>query len=228
MTIYSLAETDQQRGILALDSEFVECGGKGGKPEPCPTGRKAQVKKSAVKTAAPPQKKDTAKSIRAKKSHVPASKEMQDASEAVEVEAAKAIGATRSGDNSQSQQHDQGQKLRRGKENHVSEAIRMSYEATIDERSAGQVATNKGWRDFGRWVETLEGADELRHLTEYGWSNDMDTLEDELTTALHEVTPDEEVSATGHGILQILDTREPTEEVIVVGDGAGDEANDEA
>jgi hypothetical protein len=81
---------------------LIECGGKGGKPGPCPTGRKERPKigrTKGKKQPAPTPKKDSIKSARAKASYNPASKAKQDASEDWEVKAAKELGLVKSGDN---------------------------------------------------------------------------------------------------------------------------------
>jgi hypothetical protein len=99
----------------------------------------------------------------------------------------------------------------------------MTMALSIEGRAVGDVATNTGWRDFGEWVAELEGADDLRHLTEYGWyEGDLQLIEDQLAESLESAEPTPDQKSVGDGILTFVQDREPSATVIVVSDGIGE------
>jgi len=94
----------------------------------------------------------------------------------------------------------------------------MSLYAHFDNQDGGDVATNTGWRHFCAWVESLDNAENLRHLTEYGWSQDIPVVTSELLDALGSGEPSSSVAATGEGLLgKLRDNADAT--VIVISDG---------
>ena len=102
----------------------------------------------------------------------------------------------------------------------------MSLYASIDDKPAGDVATNGGWADFGRWVATLEGVTELRQLTEYGLADDAEQLAADLRGAVADGQPTLDQASIAAGLVVIADAAEPGE-VITVSDGVGVEEGGE-
>ena len=51
-------------------------------------------------------------------------------------------------------------------------------------RAPTTLASNTGWGDLCRWVDTLDDAPELKHLTVYGWSQDLPAVAGNLRSAL--------------------------------------------
>lgn len=102
----------------------------------------------------------------------------------------------------------------------------MSYYAQFDNKAAGDVATNSGWRDLCNWVAELEGVEELRHLTEHGWSENLDDVASELEAAIKSGKPEQDVADTASGLLAQLDEHSDAD-VVVITDGAGSEGDDD-
>lgn len=100
----------------------------------------------------------------------------------------------------------------------------MSYYAQFDNGGGNDVATNSGWLDFSNWVEELEGADELRHLTDYGWSEHLDDVAAELESAIEAGDPAPDVASTAQGLLGQLQQNHDAD-VLVVTDGTGVESD---
>ena len=64
--------------------------------------------------------------------------------------------------------------------------LQMSYDANFDDpqKSGGQLASGKGWTDFTRWLIQLPAPlPALRHLCEYGWSDQLPALQTDLQDA---------------------------------------------
>jgi hypothetical protein len=97
----------------------------------------------------------------------------------------------------------------------------MTFFAYLDQDYAGDVATTRGWGDFGRWVDTLDVATypEMHHLRWYGWEQDLGPLQEQLAKALEEESPPKKVTSVGKGLLGILEKRSQAE-VLVISDGA--------
>ncbi len=96
----------------------------------------------------------------------------------------------------------------------------MSYYAVLDnkKKSGGDVATNHGWPTFRRWIESLDNEmPQLRHLTAYGWSQELPALADDLAAARAE-RPDADNAEVARGLLAMLQDRDDAE-VIVITDG---------
>lgn len=88
----------------------------------------------------------------------------------------------------------------------------MSYYLQFDDGESLQVASNSGWGDVIDWVESLDyGCDELQHLVEYGWCQNVPELGDELQDAI-EATPPGDAS-TQNTVDNLLN-------MILVSDGA--------
>jgi len=98
----------------------------------------------------------------------------------------------------------------------------MSYYAELDNKakSGGDVASNNGWSMFAAWVEELDGElPQLRHLCEYGWCQNLPTLENDLKAAL-DSDPDESSKSIAEGLLKMLKSKADAE-VIAITDGCG-------
>ncbi len=66
----------------------------------------------------------------------------------------------------------------------------MSVYLSIDGDDEGSfISSNTGWGDFVRWVETLDGYDDLAHLAAHGWTGDVKETLADLVKALAESPP---------------------------------------
>lgn len=61
----------------------------------------------------------------------------------------------------------------------------MSMYLSDGEAEPAFVASNTGWGDFGRWVDTLDPATypDLVHLREHGWAEPAAAVRDQLDAA---------------------------------------------
>lgn len=80
----------------------------------------------------------------------------------------------------------------------------MSIYAGIVDGDQVQVATNKGWGDFCRWVETLEGANMLRQLCQHGCCNEEATAAKQLADAMQKKSPPHNIASVGHALAKLL------------------------
>lgn len=96
----------------------------------------------------------------------------------------------------------------------------MSLYATIDDRPAGDVATSSGWSDFLQYVEHLNGVDELRHLTEYGWADEGEKLVVDISGAIREGSMTVDQRSIADGLFAIAKKMKPRE-VLTISDGTG-------
>ena len=70
-----------------------------------------------------------------------------------------------------------------------------------------QVATNTGWGDFGRWVDTLTGYPEMKALREIGESSGIPELRAELEAVLEKSPPaDKYVLEVADALITAIDT----------------------
>jgi hypothetical protein len=93
----------------------------------------------------------------------------------------------------------------------------VSIYCTLDGGEPMFLASNTGWGDFVRWLDTHH-MPAPAHLAEYGWSEDLDDLEAELPDRLEGAPPT--IAATGEALLEILSGRgEAT--VLTITDGLG-------
>lgn len=94
----------------------------------------------------------------------------------------------------------------------------MSYSISIDEHDYGQVASNFGWGELTRWVETLDVKFQyLHHLCERNWSNDPKRVGRELREALKASPPKNTfVVETARHLLEILDSAPASSEAIAI------------
>ena len=104
----------------------------------------------------------------------------------------------------------------------------MSYYAVLDDdaETSADVATVSGWCDFRRWVESIEGEyDQLRHLVEYGWSQELADLESQLAEAIKAGNPNADNGDVGQGLLKLVADRKNAQAIFVT-DGCGVEEAD--
>lgn len=94
----------------------------------------------------------------------------------------------------------------------------MSYSAEIDEHDYGQVASNFGWGELCRWVETVDAKyQHLHHVCERMWSKSPRTIARELREALKASPPKNAmVKATAEHFLEILDRAPSSSEAIAI------------
>ncbi len=87
------------------------------------------------------------------------------------------------------------------------------------------LASNSGWGDWGRWVDKLEvkGLEELHHLNHYGWSQNLQKLQDQLTQALKSEGIEQDVRTVAQTLFSVVQHR-GTSEVLLVTDASGNEA----
>jgi hypothetical protein len=100
----------------------------------------------------------------------------------------------------------------------------MSIQVATGPGVGSEIASNRGWGDFVRFAETLDGAPELLHLVTYGWCNDAATLSLEIEAALG-LTNDENLKQVGQNLLEMIDDAGPGSPVIIT-DGTGPDVTD--
>lgn len=102
----------------------------------------------------------------------------------------------------------------------------MSYYLNIDGEQVGQLASNSGWGDFGRWAESLDADNhgEVALLYRNGGSDTLDTLETELRDAMKTSPPEAgDTRATAESLLKMILDRPAGTETISVSDGLEDD-----
>jgi hypothetical protein len=97
--------------------------------------------------------------------------------------------------------------------------LAMSVYAALDENPGEQIASNKGWGDFGRWVDRLDVKCywELVHLREYGWCQHLPTLGRLLRAALKADKPAPDVATVATALLSVIKGQNDC--VLVITDG---------
>lgn len=83
-----------------------------------------------------------------------------------------------------------------------------------------QIASNSGYGDFGRWVDTLDTALYRRvvHLREYGWSQSPKEVGEQLARALSNNEPTPDVRDIALTIVDFCKTNGESE-IVLVSDG---------
>lgn len=98
----------------------------------------------------------------------------------------------------------------------------MSFYLQIGSGGASiQIASNKGYGDFGRWVESLGLKDfpQVKHLYEFGWSQKPVALKMQLDMALKRHPPsDPTIVSTARGL---SDSLQGISMVVSITDGLG-------
>lgn len=80
----------------------------------------------------------------------------------------------------------------------------MSVYASASADEAGnQIASNRGWSDFSRFVESLPDCPCLHHLVTHGWEEDLDELASELGQVNY---PSKDLQEIGQLLLESLPT----------------------
>lgn len=97
----------------------------------------------------------------------------------------------------------------------------MTYSLITGGEKWTQVASIAGWKEFREWVEEIEsdGIDELRHLVEYGWSQKLPDLSEQLTETLSSGKPTADVKDIGQTVLAALEDAPDGAESAVLTDG---------
>ena len=93
----------------------------------------------------------------------------------------------------------------------------MAYQIVIGGTDWHEFSTTKGLGDFIRWVDSLNVSDypNLVHLSEYGWTNDLENLEHEINSAIELHPPVPPVYKTVMGLLTNLSQRENSETITI-------------
>lgn len=95
----------------------------------------------------------------------------------------------------------------------------MSIYATLDGEIGDQVASNRGWSDALDWIDGLD-ADrfpEPIRLVDYGWSQELPELKQQLESALEESPPDKDTASVMQSLISMLNGTEA--EVLTLTDG---------
>ncbi len=98
----------------------------------------------------------------------------------------------------------------------------MSFEALLDNGADHYLATNKGWNDVTRWIETLpkgKGFGALHFLGDEGQSDRLDELPDVIEEAIDEKTPSASVRTTLEGLLAFV-KKHPDANQLIISSGA--------
>lgn len=101
----------------------------------------------------------------------------------------------------------------------------MGYSLQIDDAEDVPLASNAGWGDVVKWAESLDANEygELRHLVEYGWSDEYELLIDQISVAMQHDSPEsEETAHTVEGLADSLSAVDGAE-VVTVTDGLGED-----
>lgn len=82
----------------------------------------------------------------------------------------------------------------------------MGIYAAFDGEISDQIASNQGWADFGRWSDKLDAGKfpEIVLLSDYGWSQHIPLLRDQLKAAASEVAPDANTVSIITGLVDLL------------------------
>ena len=94
----------------------------------------------------------------------------------------------------------------------------MSYYAVLDNEAetTGDVATNSGMKQFGDWVDDLEGKlTSLRHLVAYGWTGTLNELVTDLQDAIAQDPTNRDNVSIAKGMLKLLAERDDAQTFII-------------
>jgi hypothetical protein len=102
----------------------------------------------------------------------------------------------------------------------------MSMFAVIGENRS-DIASNSGWSEFIEWISNLDNVDDLRHLIEYGWDDDLAALADDLAAALEGGEPTESNKEVAEALAEILVDNPDGDNIVVTNGEGGDEETNE-
>jgi hypothetical protein len=93
----------------------------------------------------------------------------------------------------------------------------MSIYAQFDNGEQRQFASNQGWADVVEWSESLDAAafPEIAHLCDHAYEQQLESLESQLTAAMRQSTPREDVAATLNNLLDALAVRGDADAVFI-------------
>ena len=100
----------------------------------------------------------------------------------------------------------------------------MGYYLKIGLAESEPLATISGWGDVIRWLAGLPEGEymELRGFVEYGWTQEMDAVEQEIAEALkHERPKDEDTVSILTNLAHLLAKRDKAALVATVTDATG-------
>lgn len=82
----------------------------------------------------------------------------------------------------------------------------MSIYSIINGSEPAFFSSLQGWKDVTTWTESLDHSvfEEIVHLTEHGFSNDIKALVVELRKAIKKSTPSESVQSTISELIDLL------------------------
>ena len=91
----------------------------------------------------------------------------------------------------------------------------MSIYATVNDNEPAFFSSTQGWKDVAEWADDLteEQFEELIHLVEHGYSEELETVAVQIAEAVQENPPSEEVGKTLIELLELLEGE--TGEVII-------------
>lgn len=94
----------------------------------------------------------------------------------------------------------------------------MSLYATFDETPGVQIASNRGWSDLVGWTDELdiENYETLIHLTDYGWTNNLSYLLQEIRKAVEKHAPTAEgLDKTIADLVELIDANKDKEAIFI-------------
>ena len=82
----------------------------------------------------------------------------------------------------------------------------MSIYATVGENEPVFFSSNQGWKELTEWADGLdeETYSEVVHVAEHGFTNDLVSLSSQLTAAMVDDPPDDDVRATVEELVDLL------------------------
>lgn len=98
----------------------------------------------------------------------------------------------------------------------------MSIYAQLDTGEQDQFATTKGWGEVGRWIDALDSDTypQLVHLREFGWSQQVVKLNEELARSVKSDPPDsQDVLSVVKRLTDFLGVAPEGAEVLTITDG---------
>jgi hypothetical protein len=94
----------------------------------------------------------------------------------------------------------------------------MAYSLVVGGEKWTQVASISGWGDFRKWARRQK-TPELRHLIDYGWSQDIPELKKQIEESLENDPPGEDVAGIASAMVKALESGPTGAESVVLTDG---------